>query len=146
MRLLVVLLLLQASAAVSAQEWSSINCDASLGHAYSFFVPRRDATATQGDFNGDGTTDYALLLEAKALPHKGAIGVCLSNEPRPLLITSPYVSTKIFTKAKGTEYMDFDSESTGVYEHDAISVSDGAWLGASYILRAGVFVQVIDSD
>ena len=146
MRLLVVLLLLQASAAVSAQEWSSVTCGASLGQAYSFFAPRSDSVATQGDFNSDGTADFALLLEAKAAPHKAAVGVCLSNEPRPLLITSPYVSAKIFTKPKGTEYMDFDSESTGVYEHDAISVSDGAWLGASYILRAGVFVQVIDSD
>jgi hypothetical protein len=146
MRFLVVLLLLQASAAASAQEWSSATCGASLGHAYSFFATRRDAAATQGDFNSDGTADFAVLLEGKASPHKAAIGVCLSNEPRPLLITSPYVSAKIFTKPRGTEYMDFDSESAGVYEHDAISVSDGACCGASYILRSGVFVQVIDSD
>ena len=146
MKLLAVLLLLQASVASSAQGWSSATCAASLGHAYSFFAPRHDAAATHGDFNGDGVADFALLLEAKASPHKAAVGVCLSNEPRPLLITSPYVSVKIFTKPKGTEYMDFDTEGTGVYEHDAISVSDGAWLGASYILRGGIFVQVIDSD
>jgi hypothetical protein len=116
-----------------------------LGHAYSFFSPRPNA-ATKGDFNSDGEPDFALLLEAKASPHRAAVGVCLSNEPRPLLITSPYQSAKIFTKPKGTKYMDFDAESSGIYERDAISVSDGAWLGASYILRGGVFVQVIDSD
>ena len=107
-----------------------------------FFSPRGDA-ATQGDFNSDGAPDFALLLEAKAAPHRAAVGVCLSNESRPLLITSPYQSAKIFTKRKGTKYMEFDTEHSGIYERDAISVSDGAWIGASYILRGGVFVQVI---
>lgn len=146
MKYLLALLLLQASAGASAQEWSSTTCGDSLGLAYGFFAPRRDAAATQGDFNSDDSPDVALLLEAKASPHRAAIGVCLSNEPRPLLITSPYVSAKILTKPKGTQYMDFDTGNTGVYEHDAISVSDGAWIGASYILRGGVFVRVIDSD
>jgi len=146
MKILVVVLLLQASVAASAQERSSATCGASLSHAYSFFTPRGDGAATEGDFNSDGAADFALLLEEKASPHKAAIGVCLSNEPRPLLIISPYVSAKIFTKPKGTEYMDVDTESTDIYERDAISVSDGECCGASYILRAGAFVQVVDSD
>jgi len=145
MRLLIALLFLQASAAASAQDWSSVTCGASLGHAYGFFSPRPD-DATQGDFNGDGTPDFALLMEAKAAPHRAAVGVCLSNEPRPLLITSPYQSAKISTKPKGTAYVDLDTGSSRVFERDAISVSDGARIGASYILRVGVFVQVIDSD
>lgn len=145
MKILVIVLLLQAGAAAFAQDWSSVTCGASLDHAYTFFSPRRDA-ATVGDFNSDGMPDFALLLDAKGSPHRAAIGVCLSNEPRSLLITNPYQSTKIFTKTKGTQYMHIDTGSPGVYERDAISVSDGAWIGASYILRGGVFVQVIDSD
>jgi hypothetical protein len=146
MKFLAALLLLQASAGAPAQDGASGTCSALLGHAYGFFAPRGDAAATQGDFNSDGAVDFALLLEEKASPHRAAIGVCLSNEPRPLLIISPYVSGKIFTKPKGTSYMDLESQSTGVYERDAISVSDGEWLGVSYILRGGVFVQVIDAD
>jgi hypothetical protein len=145
MRLLVALLLLPATSVASSQDWTPSACSASLERAYSFFAARSEA-ATQGDFNGDGALDFALLLVAKAPPNKPAIGVCLSKEARPLLITSPYQSAKIFTKPKGTQYMDFENEKPGTYELDAISVSDGAWLGASYILRGGVFVQLVDSD
>jgi len=145
MRLLVALLLLTATSVASSQDWTPNACSASLERAYSFFSTRPEA-ATQGDFNGDDELDFALLLATKVPPNRPAIGVCLSKEARPLLITSPYQSAKIFTKPKGTEYLDFETEKLGTYELDSISVSDGAWLGASYILRGGVFVQVVDSD
>ena len=145
MKLFVAVLLVNVSTPAFAQTWSENTCRASLEGAYRFFVSRSGAT-TQGDFNSDGTPDFALLLDAKAPPDRAAVGVCLSNEPRPLLITSPYQSAKIFTKPKGTEYMNFGTETSGVYERDAISVSDGGSIGASYILRGGVFVQVVDSD
>ena len=145
MKFLVALLLLPATSVASSQDWTPNTCSASLERAYGFFSARTEA-ATQGDFNGDGALDFALLLATKTPPNKPAIGVCLSKEARPLLITRPYQSVKIFTKLKGTQYVDFETEKPGTYELDSISVSDGAWLGASYILRGGVFVQIVDSD
>jgi len=145
MKLFVAPLIILASSAAHCQEWSSDTCNASLEHAYDFFAIRPGA-ATQGDFNGDKALDFAVVLDGKAHSGRSAIGVCLSNEARPLLITDPYQSAKIFTKPKGTAYTDFETENRGVYELDSISVSDGAWIGASYILRGGVFVRVIDRD
>ena len=145
MKILAALLILQASIGGATSEWSNDSCGVALEHAYSFFSVGTQS-ATQGDFNGDGQADFAFLLAGKTRPNKAAIGVCLSNEPRPLLITSPYQSTHIFTKPKGTPYMDFETEIPGRYELDSIAVSDGGWIGASYILRAGVFVQIIDGD
>jgi hypothetical protein len=145
MKLLVALLILLTSSAATCQEWNGNNCNASLERAYSFFAVRPNAS-TQGDFNGDGALDFAVFLDGKAHSGRSAIGVCLSKEPRPLLITNPYQSSKIFTKPKGTAYLDFDTDDRGVYELDSISVSDDAWLGASYILRGGVFARVVDRD
>lgn len=145
MKILISLLILLASSAATCQEWTGAVCHASLDQAYSFFAVRPNAS-TQGDYNGDGEPDFAAILDGKAQSGKSAIGVCLSREARPLLITNPYQSAKIFTKPKGTAYLDFDTEGRGMYELDSISVSDGAWLGASYILRGGVFARVIDGD
>ena len=124
------------------QEWRVDSCESALARAYTSFSARADAR-TDGDFNGDRQADFALLLDNPAT-HKSAIGVCLSKEPRPLLITAPYQTGRIFTKPKGTGYTNTETQQKGAYELDAISVSDGARIGASYILRAGVFVRVVD--
>jgi hypothetical protein len=144
-RRIVALLLLQAAMDASAASWTSSHCGGALERAYAFFSVRPHAS-TQGDFNGDGDADFAFLLVTNGTPAKAAIGVCLSNEARPLLITSPPESAVISTKPRGTAYLDFDTKRPGVFELDAISVSDGASMGASYILRAGVFVPIIDRD
>ena len=136
---------MMASAAAYSQEWSDDSCHSELQRAYTLFVVRPGAT-TQGDFNSDGSPDIAKLLDHTALPDKAAVGVCLSGVKKPVVVTNPYESTKVFTKPKGTTYLDYESETEGIYERDAISVSDGTWFGASYILRAGVFVQVVDGD
>lgn len=145
MKLLIAMLICLAPTFAMCQEWNGRTCDASLEHAYSFFAVRPGA-ATQGDFNGDGALDFAVLLDAKAHTGKAAIGVCLSSESRPLLITDPHQSTTIATAPKGTAYVDFKTEDHGIYELDSIAVSDGARLRASYILRGGVFVRVVDRD
>ena len=144
-KLIVALLILQAPIGARAASWTSSACGDALEHAYGFFSIRPRAS-TQGDFNGDGDADFAFLLAGKGKPSRPAIGICLSKEARPLLITSPPESAAISTKHRGTTYFDFETEKPGIYELDAISVSDGGWIGASYILRAGVFVRIIDRD
>jgi len=145
MKIIAVVISLALPSAAFCQEWSREHCSSALEQAYSSFAAREHAS-TRGDFNSDGKADFALLLDSARDSRKSAIGVCLSREPRPLLITAPYESGKIFTKPKGTAYRDFETEKDGVYERDAISVSDGAWVGASYVLRGGVFAKVIDGD
>jgi hypothetical protein len=142
MKSIVVLIALAASSSVFGQEWSAESCGAALERAYSPFS-ERTGTTVHGDFNSDGLIDFALLLD-NSRTSKSAIGVCLSNEPRPLLITAPYATAKISTKPKGAAYTDRETGKKDTYERDAISVSDGAGVGASYILRVGVFARVVD--
>ena len=127
---------------VFGQDWRADTCGTSLAQAYSSFAARAGAR-TSGDFNGDGQADFAFLLDNLSA-HTSAIGVCLSGEPRPLLITAPYRAGKIFTKPKGTAYTSPETKQKGFYEVDAIAVSDGGRIGASYVLRAGVFARVVD--
>jgi hypothetical protein len=145
MKVIVVLIILTASSSAFAQEWSAESCSAALERAYSPFSARSGAS-TRGDFNSDGQTDFALLLDNARDARKSAIGVCLSKEPRPLLITAPYATATISTKPRGTAYMDRETGKNGAYERDVISVSDGAGAGASYVLRVGVFARVVDGD
>lgn len=145
MKTFAIMVLLAVSSPALSQEWSAEACVSALTQAYPSFSARRDA-GTVGDFNSDGRLDFALLLDRLGGSRQAAIGVCLSREPRPLLITAPYQTGRIFTKPKGTAYMDYETEGNGVYERDVIAVSDGASAGASYVLRAGVFVRVIDGD
>ena len=145
MKIIVVVVALAAPSVAFCQAWSVESCSAALEHAYSTYSARDHAT-TAGDFNSDGEGDVALLLDSRHDSHKSAIGVCLSREPRPLLITAPYESAKILAKPKGTAYVDFETGEKSVYERDAISVSDGARAGASYVLRGGVFARVIDGN
>jgi hypothetical protein len=42
--------------------------------------------------------------------------------------------------------MDLETGNKSTYERDAISVSNGAGVRASYVLRRGVFARVIDGD
>jgi hypothetical protein len=144
MKVIVVLIALAAPSLALGQEWTAESCSAALERAYSPFSARAGAS-TRGDFNSDGQVDFALLLDNPRTVVKTAIGVCLSKEPRPLLITAPYATAKISTKPQGTTYSDRATGKKGTYERDAISVSDTAgWASASYVLRAGVFARVVD--
>jgi len=144
MKVIVVLIALAAPSLALGQEWSAESCSAALERAYSPFSARAGAS-TRGDFNSDRQADFALLLDSSRSTGKSAIGVCLSKEPRALLITAPYATANISTKPQGTAYSDRETGKKGTYERDAISVSDTAGgASASYVLRVGVFARVVD--
>lgn len=145
MKTIAVLLALAAPTAALGQEWSAALCTAALERAYSPFLARLPAN-TRGDFNSDGLTDFALLMDHPRDPHKSAIGVCLSREPRALLITAPYATAHISTKQQGTPYVDRQTGKKATYERDAISVDDGEGATASYVLRVGVFARVVEGE
>lgn len=145
MKMLLIVAALASPSLALSQEWNQADCTSALEHAYNPFLARSEAHTT-GDFNSDGRADFAVLLDRQGAPSRSAIGVCLSNEARPLLIISPFQTGKIFTKIKGTAYQDSETGVEGTYDRDVISVSDGAWIGASYLLRAGVFVRIVDGD
>ena len=144
-RVLIASALLLTSTAASAQDWAREQCAASLERAYSFFSTRA-GTQVQGELNGDGRADHALLLDHRSRPDRSVIGVCLSGEPRPLLITDPYASTRIAITPRGREYRDAQAGNARQFELDAITVDGAAAARASYILRVGVFERVVHAD
>ena len=133
-----------------AQTWQPESCKSALLAAYTTMEPlpasQSAAAVTLGDYNDDQIQDVAMLLRPKRHDRKQSIGVCLSNVKVPVLINYAYVQDHISTKAKGTRYNDYDRETTSRYERDAITVNDQVCCGASYILRGGVFVEIVDSD
>ena len=108
--------------------------------------PDGNSHVTNGDYNSDKAPDVAMLLRPKSNNRKPSIGVCLSNVTIPVLINYAYVAGNIFTTPKGSRYFDHELEKSGSYERDVISVSDNECCGASYVLRGGVFVEIVDSD
>jgi len=115
-------------------------------------VPTHDPTKpyskTVGDYDGDGKEDIALLLRPRSGAGEYAISVCLSSKPSraPEFIQEAYTYGPLSTTPKGREYHDFDTGKEGLYEFDGIGSYCCECCGATYILRQGRFVEVIDSD
>ncbi len=150
MKFLAIAVLTFVPCLADAQTWKAESCKSALLTAYTAMelLPQAEGNShlTLGDYNADNAPDVAMLLRPKSNNWKQSIGVCLSNVSIPVLINYAYVPGNVFTKPKGTPYYDYDLETTGVYERDVISVSDNECCGASYVLRSGVFVEIVDSD
>ena len=150
MKFLALIALVALPLVSQAQSWQPESCKSALLAAYTTMEPLPASdhveSQTQGDYNSDKITDVAILLKPKRDTRKQSIGVCLSNVRIPVLINYAYVPNHIFTKRKGTRYNDYDLGQTRTFDRDVISVNDNACCGASYILRGGVFVEIVDSD
>ena len=150
MKLLALLAFAIAPLASNAQSLEPESCKNALLAAYTTMEPIPSSVAvssfTRGDYNSDEIPDVAMLLRPKSQNRKQSIGVCLSNVKIPVLINYAYVPNHISTKIKGTRYDDYDRGVTSTYERDVITVNDQVCCGASYILRGGVFVEIVDSD
>ena len=150
MKVLATTALLLIAFSCNAQSWQVASCRDILLTTFTSLKPLPAAmstdSVTQGDYNSDRIPDVAMLLRPKKLNRKQSIGVCLSNVASPVLINYAYVPDHVFTKPKGTRYDDYETGQTLTYERDAISVNDMQCCGASYVLRGGVFVEIIDSD
>ena len=150
MKFLALVVLALAPLVAQTQSWEAESCKSALLSAYTTLesLPQADrhSSITVGDYNSDKIPDVAMLLRPRTNNRKQSIGVCLSNVTVPVLINYAYVSNNIVTKARGTRYNDYELEKSGVYEHDVISVNNNECCGASYVLRRGVFVEIVDSD
>lgn len=134
--------LVGAATASPSEAWTQEACHAALAQSFSAYQLRA-APGTSGDYNDDRLPDFAYLLDRKA-GGASAAGVCLSSVEVPVVITHLYVADRISTTGKGTRFHDVEKGTEGHYEKDVISVDDGQRNGASYILRGGVFVQIVD--
>lgn len=105
-------------------------------------------SVARGDYDGDGRTDIALLLQPKSGSGKYAIAVCLSTKPTgiPELIPDAYTTGELSTTPRGQKYYDFNDGTEGKYELDGVGTSCCECCGATYIYRSGHFEEIVDSD
>ena len=142
------LILLAASPALATDACRARAAAAFPDHRPAPATAERTSVSARGDFDGDGAADTALLLQPLGGTAKLAAAVCLSGSPggQPMLIEDIYTAGNLSTKGKGSRYVDYDTEQAGVYERDGINSYCCGCCGATYVLRNGAFVQVVDSD
>lgn len=107
----------------------------------------------KGDWNGDGKTDYAVLIKQGELKNPAGENI---GERR---FTIAFVKTKngfkyfqfdggdsISLMKKGTTDYDYETDKKFRYKTDAIF--DGFWekAGVSYVWKNGKFIQITTSD
>lgn len=113
-------------------------------------------TMTAGDFDGDGRTDVALLIQDGPHPDPDYprrldsmhIAVCLNREAGVDLLTidQPYCGDGITRAPKGAPYYDFVTGKKGTYLLDGVSVYCFEKAGATYEFENGTFRRIVDSD
>ena len=110
---------------------------------------RKEApTIAYGDFDGDGRKDVALLIQT--VPQSGSIKIvaCLSSRgaTQPMVVEQPYCTDGITRVPKGQRYHDFTTELDGTYPKDGIHAYCFEKAGATYIVTAGSYREIVDSD
>jgi len=101
-----------------------------------------------GDFNGDGKRDYALLIEHR----NRLIALAFVNKGRGFtkhtLETPPKgeVPVYLWLYRKGERDTDYETGKEFVYRTDAIGVMYYEKAGVSYVYERGRFRRVITSD
>lgn len=116
----------------------------------------QNPTMTSGDFDGNGRTDVALLIQVGSSPdpdYPGRldslhIAVCLDRKSRVELyvIDKPYCGDGILRTPKGGAYYDFATEKFGTYLLDGVNAYCFEKAGATYEFENGAFHQIVDSD
>lgn len=107
----------------------------------------------KGDWNGDGKTDYAVLIEQGNL--KNSQGGVIGNRSFTIAFMRTQKGFKHFTIEggdyiqifkKGEKDYNYDSGKDFIYKNDAIFVGVGDCCGNSYIWKKGKFIGFVTSD
>jgi len=112
----------------------------------------------RGDFDGDGRTDYAVLIEHGNFDKRGKSFARVVEQLAFLRRGSGYKLSTLESSApanpelyltlaeKGAEGFDFHTRTKFRYPHDSIRVSYFEKAGGTYIYRGGRFRYVLESD
>lgn len=106
---------------------------------------RINPVAAAGDFDGDGQTDWALLI-VDGDTTKLAICMRINRSPRVVVIADPYCRDVVFrSKARGKHH-NYDTNRDEVIKRDGVSVSCFEKAGATYVYERGSFRRIVDVD
>jgi hypothetical protein len=106
---------------------------------------RFNPVVANGDFDGNGKRDQALLVETD---HGIVIAVCFSGENSLTIkvIERPYCVDYVLASPANSSHYNYDTEATEKIEHDGISVRCFEKAGATYVHERGAFRKIVDSD
>jgi hypothetical protein len=98
-----------------------------------------------GDFDGNGETDQAVLVETS---DSVKIAVCFSKQQRKALrlIEQPYCSDYVAMSPAHSEHYNYETDATEKIKRDGISVGCFEKAGATYVYEHGTFRRIVDSD
>jgi hypothetical protein len=102
------------------------------------------ASVAAGDYDGDGRTDVAVLLESAAADR--TMVVVFMSRTGSLPVTAGDGSGYLGTISRGSRGHDYETERDFTYTSDAIFTGDFRCCGASFIWRDGKFVRVATDD
>ncbi len=109
-----------------------------------------------GDFDGNGQTDYAVLIEHGIIT--GANGKPIGRRAHLLAFLQRKQGFKLYVvddegggeyltlARKGTQGYDYETQQNFIYQHDTISTGIFEKAGSSYLFEHGRFRVIITSD
>ena len=105
----------------------------------------KEPNSIKGDWNGDGKTDYAMLLQKKNNVEKRIIAVLMRsrNSYKTYLLET---EDGIMADKKGEKYYDFETQKSFPYKNDAIISYFREKSATSYIWAKGRFKSILTSD
>lgn len=101
-----------------------------------------DPNFIKGDWNGDGKTDYAVLIKVKNQNKT----IAFVRSRRSFKYYSLEGGDYIQVFKKGMKDYNYDAQKDFAYKNDSIFVGAGDCCGSSYIWQKGKFVGIVTSD
>jgi len=138
----------QEAAAVLTARFRSWEIASPDDETASYYATKQDLhpSVTKGDYDGDGSTDYAVFLSRKGNPSDRIVVALLA---RGNSFEATYAGKGfgyLLTLPKGTRDFDYETRAYFRYRNDAIlnAILDKA--GWSLVYSKGRFVQLVTSD
>ncbi len=100
---------------------------------------------TAGDFDGNGSADWAALGTSKG---KSRLVACMnaSSRLKLLVIDEPYCADLVYRARARSPHYNYETGRTELIRNDGVSVSCFEKAGATYVYERGNFRRIIDSD
>jgi hypothetical protein len=116
-----------------------------IGEYFQRERPHEQPNLIKGDWNGDGKTDYAAMLQSKSNQEK-RITIVLMKSGKTYQTHILGASDCIMSIKRGKKDYDFERKKNFQYKNDAIF--DYIWekAGSSYVWEKGRFRGILTSD
>jgi len=102
-------------------------------------------TVTTGDFDGNGSADWAALGTSGG---KARLAICMNAKSRLELVVvdDPYCADLVYRARARSRLYNYETERHERLKHDGVSVSCFEKAGATYVYERSGLRRIVDSD